>query len=200
MFKIPRISSLSQFQDRYLLLALSERPWSAYASAPEVFAHLAYVDGYGLAIRLVSDETELKATVNVPDGTVCTDSCMEAFLDLVPESGKGYVNLEVNPLAALHEAIGTSRNGRRFTRELGAPPIKPLTLISPDGWEVMYVITEEHIDALYGTHPKSGDVIKANFYCCADGKKEPFYATAFKIDTPTPDYHRPEYFGELTLE
>lgn len=200
MLKVPRISSISQFSDSHLRLALSQRPWSAYADAPETFADLAYVEGIGLAVRLISNETELRATVNVPDGAVCNDSCMEAFLDLAPESGRGYINLEINPLAALHEAIGTSRNGRIFVRELGVPPIAPKTAVTPHGWEAMYTVTCEHIEALYGKRLKSGDVIRANFYCCADGKPKPFYATAFNIDTTTPDYHRPEYFGELVIE
>lgn len=200
MLSVPIIQSLSEFEKEHLLLKLDHKPWEQFKNAPDVCVHLAYVDGMGLAVRMISNETSLRATVNTPDGMVCTDSCMEAFIDFAPDSGKGYINFELNPLAALHEAIGTERNGRRFVRELGVSATHPITSVSPDGWEAMFVVTENHIAELFGKNGLSkGDVIKANFYCCADSKPEPFYATAFEIKTASPDYHRPEYFGELVI-
>ena len=65
----------------------------------------------------------------------------------------------------------------------------------------MYIVTLPHIEAIYGkSELKSGDIIKANFYCCADNKPSgKYYASAFPIGTPEPDYHRPEYFAELVI-
>jgi hypothetical protein len=39
--------------------------------------------------------------------------------------------------------------------------------------------------------------IKGNFYKCADGTDSPHYVTWNPVQTPTPDFHRPEFFGEL---
>ena len=201
MMIIPRIESIADFFDTYLELPIGCVNWDGYAVPPSARVKLAYVEGSGLAVRILSDDTDLIATVNKPDGRVCEDSCLEAFIDFAPESGKGYINLEINPFAALHEAIGTGRHGRTFTRELGAPPTDPITSVSADGWEAMYIVTLPHLDALYGiSELKSGDKIKANFYiCCDNSPKGAYYATAFPIGTENPDYHRPEYFCELII-
>ena len=201
MLTIPKIESIADFFDTYLELPIDKINWDGYATPPKANVRLAYVDGSGLAVRIMSNDTALLATVNKPDGMVCEDSCLEAFIDFAPESGKGYINFEINPFAALHEAIGEGRHDRTFTRTLGAPATDPITSVSADGWEAMYIVTLPHLEALYGiTELKSGDKIKANFYICCD--KSPsgaYYATAFPIGTENPDYHRPEYFAELTI-
>lgn len=200
MLTIPRISNYSQFEEKQLLIPISNTPWEQYSNAPEACVKLAYIDCVGLLVQLCSKEIDLLATVTERDGMVCRNSCMEAFIDFAPEKGRGYINFEINPLAALHEAIGTSRHDRRFVKELNAPETEPFTTVTPHGWKAEFTVTEQHIAALYGKAPQSGDIIKANFYCCADDKSEPFYVTAFKIETPFPDYHRPEYFAQLTIE
>lgn len=201
MLTIPRIQTLAEFFDTYLELPIACINWQGYAQPPKAKVHLAYVEGNGLAVRLFSDETDLIATVNTPDGMVCKDSCLEAFIDFAPETGKGYINFEINPFAALHEAVGTGRHGRTFTRAMGVVPTEPITSVSGDGWEAMFIVTLPHIEAIYGSSElKNGGVIKANFYCCADDKPGgAYYATAFPIQSEQPDYHRPEFFAELTI-
>ena len=201
MLTVPRIETLADFFDTYLELPIDKVNWQGYAVPPKAKVHLAYVEGNGLAVRLFSDETDLLATVNVPDGMVCRDSCLEAFSDFAPQVGKGYINFEINPFAALHEALGVGRKGRCYTREMGVAPTEPITSVSGDGWEAMFIVTLPHIEAIYGVSElNKGDIIKANFYCCADDKPTgAYYASAFPIVTEQPDYHRPEFFAELII-
>ena len=42
--------------------------------------------------------------------------------------------------------------------------------------------------------PKS---IKANFFKCADGTPHIHFLSWNPIGTPSPDFHRPAFFGEL---
>ena len=42
--------------------------------------------------------------------------------------------------------------------------------------------------------------IRANFYKCGDKTAHPHYLSWSPIDTPKPDFHRPEFFGELILK
>lgn len=44
------------------------------------------------------------------------------------------------------------------------------------------------------------DKLLVNFYKCADGTESPHYLSWAPIQTPTPDFHRPEFFGELSFE
>ena len=47
--------------------------------------------------------------------------------------------------------------------------------------------------------PHSGLRLRGNFYSCGDLSPAPYYAAWSEVDTGTPDFHRPEYFGELLL-
>ena len=44
------------------------------------------------------------------------------------------------------------------------------------------------------------EAIKANFYKCADETTTPHYLSWSLIATTEPDFHCPEYFGELVFE
>lgn len=41
--------------------------------------------------------------------------------------------------------------------------------------------------------------IKANFYKCGDETSVPHYVSWSPIEVENPDFHRPEFFGELVL-
>ena len=38
---------------------------------------------------------------------------------------------------------------------------------------------------------------RANFYKCADKAAHPHYLSWNRIEIPSPDFHRPDFFGEL---
>ena len=41
--------------------------------------------------------------------------------------------------------------------------------------------------------------VRANFYKCADKSAHPHFLAWNRVDTPAPDFHRPDFFGELTF-
>lgn len=42
--------------------------------------------------------------------------------------------------------------------------------------------------------------MRGNFYKCADLTTVPHYLSWSPVGTPSPDFHRPEYFGTLVLD
>jgi hypothetical protein len=44
------------------------------------------------------------------------------------------------------------------------------------------------------------ETIRANFYKCGDLTAHPHFLSWNPIDLPKPDFHRPEFFGTLTLK
>ena len=46
----------------------------------------------------------------------------------------------------------------------------------------------------------SQQTIGANFYKCGDETNEPHFISWNPIDLPKPDFHVPQFFGELTFE
>ncbi len=137
---------------------------------------------------------------------VCTDSCVEFFFSPSGVLGSSYVNLEVNCCGTLHLAYGASRNNRKFISLEAASLIARQTSIltavkieSEDDkeWRVEIALPFAAIEQLTD-EPVNKDKWFANFYRCG-GRTEPQYAVWNNIDVPEPDYHRPEYFGELVF-
>ena len=65
------------------------------------------------------------------------------------------------------------------------------------GWSVGMCVPFDLIGADPDNLPSS---IRANFYKCADKSAHPHFLSWNPIDVPSPDFHRPEFFGELILQ
>ena len=53
---------------------------------------------------------------------------------------------------------------------------------------------------LIGVDPEAlPEKLRANFYKCGDCTAHPHFLSWSPIDTPNPDFHRPDFFGELLL-
>ena len=64
-------------------------------------------------------------------------------------------------------------------------------------WNLLAAIPLSLIGVTY--EPGKPVTMRANFYKCADATSEPHYLSWAPIDTPQPDFHRPEFFGDITL-
>lgn len=144
--------------------------------------------------------------VNYEDNShVHQDSCVEFFVS--PEPYDHYWNFEFN-------CIGTTSVSKRRSREEHTP-------LTPDqltkirryascgnrpfdeieglfAWNLTVAIPLELIGVKY----ESGKPVdlRANFYKCADLCTQPHFLSWAPISTPEPDFHRPEFFGTITLE
>lgn len=137
---------------------------------------------------------------------VYEDSCLEFFFE--PRPGKGYFNFEVNAGGWMLAAFGPIRSERRplpvvliedmgittdiRTAEQGWP--------EPPGWSVEYSIPVEAIERWSGVKVSAGLVAAGNFYKCGDRTLKPHYGSWSMVDSPTPDFHRPESFGRLEFQ
>jgi len=45
-----------------------------------------------------------------------------------------------------------------------------------------------------------GTIFRGNFYKCASAASQPHFLSWNPIDTPAPDFNRPEFFGNLILQ
>ena len=61
-------------------------------------------------------------------------------------------------------------------------------------WEVAMGIPFGMIGLDGGNLPEK---VRANFFKCADKAAHPHFLSWNPIDVPTPDFHRPDFFGEL---
>ena len=163
-------------------------------------AQACYDEKY-LYVKLSAKEKDIRAEENGPLGMPCQDSCLEFFVNFAPEKKAEYLNLETNPLGTLHCKFGPGRAGRKPLAECGCET-RPQTRVLDmrDGWGVEFFIPLETVRALYGKSEfRKGDVLRGNFYKCGDDTAHPHYGMWNRVETETPDFHRPEFFGELVI-
>jgi hypothetical protein len=146
----------------------------------------------GLSLRALADH----------DGTfVHEDSCVEFFMRKADEMN--YINFEFN-------CIGTCYACRHQSREVSTPltadefrSIRRYTTVQREAfaekrglyaWELIVAIPFR----VMGLNPENlPEKIRGNFYKCADKTENPHYVTWSPIDLPHPNYHCPEFFGEI---
>lgn len=63
-------------------------------------------------------------------------------------------------------------------------------------WALAYRVPPELFHKMYGRPVPTGGRA-ANFYKCGDETEFPHYGAWSPVGTPSPDFHRPEFFGTL---
>jgi hypothetical protein len=149
-------------------------------------------------------ETHIRALYTIDQEPVWEDSCVEFFCKQPQQNS--YFNFEFN-------CIGTCLATQRESKTLNVNPlskdktnsIKRFASLgrSPfeekEGnfeWKLTVEIPFDVIDIQPGHFP---EILNANFYKCGDGTSVPHYLSWSHISTEQPDFHRPEFFGELLL-
>ena len=161
---------------------------------------------------------DLRVENKADNGRQWEDSCVEFFVQ--DPDGSRYYNFEINALGKVLACSGADRHGRmarpeeemlqilRFTQNScftsgglipQTPCVAPLQTIDMEGlhsWRVAVAIPFR----LIGVDPENlPGSLRANFYKCGDKTAHPHYLSWSPIPTPKPDFHRPEFFGELVL-
>lgn len=138
------------------------------------------------------------------NGRVWEDSCCEFFVS--DGSGNGtYWNFELNCVGTLLNGNGSGRTGRvlrdpselKAVKRFSTLPRKQVELSGKIfGWSAGLVIPFEMIGINPDKLPKS---LRANFYKCGDLTAHTHFLSWSPIGLPKPDFHRPEFFGEIEL-
>lgn len=186
-------------------------PWPKYPYQPEVKIKAMYSAQF-LYVRFDVMENAIQSTSTKINDFVHIDSCVEFFCAPDPHRTDLYYNLEMNccgnilmaygpdrrlgqrifvPAEAL-EKIESSRSVLGLTKSMSADD-KSWQLEVKVPWSVFQSKSNTLV-------PTSRTVWKGNFYKCGDKLPKPHYGCWAKIDLPKPDFHRPEFFGEIIFE
>ena len=146
-------------------------------------------------------EKTSRAAAGEDFGKVWEDSCVEFFSS---PDGKVYYNLECNCIGKVLLAKGESRHNRIPAPAEVANKIerwaslgdKPFTERAAGPWEVCLIVPAEALNL----ESFDGLQLKANFYKCGDLLETPHFLSYAPIDTPDPDFHRPEFFIPIAFE
>ena len=177
--------------------------WDENGYKPRAMARLGWNDE-GLHLLMYAKEPSVHGEIAQMGGPVCTDSCMEFFVNPFPEHSSEYLNFEVNCIGTMLLELGSGRRNRLHM----AVPVLQMDLVTTltsaaahEGgwWALSYTVPARLIEEVYGQKLHPGLVMGGNFYKCADLYQFPHYGSWNPVHSPTPDFHRPESFGQLIL-
>ena len=174
--------------------------WPAsFPYAPICAGRIARTQG-SLVVDFRVTGLDLRAENKEDNGSQWEDSCVEFFVQ--DPDGSVYYNFEINALGKVLACAGPDRHNRtkRPAEEMAAiarfSSVKKLDDVKEglQSWRVCIIIPFE----LIGINPENlPESIRANFYKCGDKTAHPHFVSWSPIDVPSPDFHRPEFFGEL---
>lgn len=174
--------------------------WTEYPYKPIVVFDTAYSDGY-FYIRYFVKGYSLKAVFDKDDSNVHRDSCVEFFMQRLGD--KFYMNFEFNCIGTCDAAQRETRESKNSLSAEEYASIKRYTSLEEVAfeekkgvyeWELLVAIPLE----LMGLDPKNmPEKIRGNFYKCADDTEYPHFVSWNPIDLPAPDFHCPQFFGEI---
>ena len=147
----------------------------------------------------------LRAVNFTNNSPVHQDSCVEFFVQPHLDDPH-YYNFEFNCIGTIDAARRLDRhNSERLTDEqldtvrrtpsCGTRPFEEVEGMFT--WNLLATIPLSLIGITYEGKPVK---MRGNFYKCADMVTVPHFLSWSPVDTPQPDFHRPEFFGDLTLE
>jgi hypothetical protein len=163
------------------------------------FARLCY-DRKNLKVSLRAREKNIRSRISGLTGMVCNDSCLEFFFSPL-EGDLRYFNFEFNPQGAMYLGYGTDRH---HSYRLYIPESRELFSVVPfaaEGeWGVDFSVPVSFINVYLPSFvPERGRAFRANFYKCGDETEVPHYLAWNTVESPEPDFHRPECFGRIIL-
>lgn len=184
-------------------LAIDCYPWDETGYRPPAAAQMVWTEDR-FVVRFETVERELRAEARGICPVVCDDSAVELFLMPDPAHTGIYLNFEINTLCAMYLGAGTGRADNRLLREEELVPFGAQSEISltPDGyhWRITFGIPFAYLKRHAGCGEFGpGSRMRANFYKIAEKGPCPHCGCWNPITWPEPDFHRPEFFGELLL-
>lgn len=171
------------------------------AYKPVCYAQVVYVNGDGFWARLTCEEANPKAVHTGFFSDVYKDSCLELFAQWDDTSDR-YINIEMNSIGASLIAIGADRNARTPINQIIKTPFPVTAEKKENEWSVTVHIPEKDLETIYGMSSEKfvpGYTIRGNFYKCGDETEIEHYVMWNPVETPKPDYHRPEYFANMVI-
>ncbi len=179
---------------------ISNSLWGTDNYKPTVFARIAY-DETGFKIKFTVYEKNPLCENKNHLAPVHLDSCIEWFANFAPEKTDRYFNFEINAAGAMNAAF---RKNRGECTPLTADEIDLFNIkteIFDDCWTGEYKIPFSFIASkIDGYELAKNKRIKTNLYKCGEKTEYEHYISYFHIPLEKPEFHCPQYFGEMIVE
>ncbi len=173
--------------------------------------------------KLIYDEANIHVFFRVEDrfvrsvateyhGSVWEDSCAEFFFTPGTDISEGYFNIEMNCCGVMLMAHQTGLG--QNTVSVAVDDCQKIEIVSsikektvdpeiaePLTWSLQYRVPALMLEKYASVEkPAAGVIWRANFYKCGDETSHPHWLTWSPVDRPSPNFHLPEFFGEIEFE
>ncbi|MEE9431767.1 MAG: carbohydrate-binding family 9-like protein [Melioribacteraceae bacterium] len=183
-------------------LVIDNYLWMNNKYEPKVEAKICYSDKY-LFVYFNAHEKEITTTYTKINDPVYKDSCVEFFVNLFPNETNEYFNFEVNAIGTMYVGFGAIGNRKVLAEddvnkiEIRSTIKKPIVgTYGNNNWEVFCKIPFSIFENNYKLKFNS-NAAKGNLYKCGDDTKYEHYGTWNNIISKKPNFHLPNYFGNL---
>lgn len=172
-----------------------------YPYKPEVTFKIAYTATH-LYLQYQVQEELVRANYMRPNENVWEDSCVEFFLSF--DQKKTYYNLEFNVLGT--GLIGYGSADKKTRQRMDSATIEQVTtfteVVQRNGQKLWSLFLEIPLTVFKfeADTTLKGKTLQANFYKCGDHLPKPHFISWSPIDYPTPNFHQPQFFGDLTFD
>ena len=105
----------------------------------------------------------------------------------------------MNPNCCLYFGIGTGRDDLvRLLPTQGVGALNAHCMRSETGWDLYYSLPFSLLRLFFPAFHPHG-LMRGNFYKCGDLTQQEHYLAWNRVACAEPDFHRPEFFGELVF-
>ena len=175
-------------------------PWDENGYKPEVDFTLG-VNDKGFTMHIVTKESNPRREETRQLNYVHFDSCVEWFVNFMPEKCDRYFNFEMNANGVVYVAFRKDRYDFKLLDLEDVEALGIKAVINDDSWELFYTVPFTMIEKyIPGYEFKEGMTIRANFYKCGEKTEFSHFGLWKETHTEKPDFHRPECFGEIVLD
>lgn len=176
-------------------------PWTEYPYKPSVIFSIAYSPD-SILLKFFVQEKQIRAINHKTNSSIWEDSCVEFFISF--DDGTNYYNIEFNCIGTGLIGYGKSKTNRELLDANIVNRVKTLSNINSEkgkkvSWELTMIIPLSVFEYTpMATLAKRK--CRANFYKCGDLLPEPHFISWSNIESENPNFHLPDYFGDLVFE
>lgn len=179
-------------------ILLGACPWGPPEHLPETSVGVG-ADRIGIILEFTVREAPGPVIFRTFQDPVWQESCVELFLNPFPDEDSYYLNLESNRAGTLLAAWGRDRFNRRALSLEEAGAVESLSASGEGWWKLAHRLPWSLLESLSAKTIRFPYRVRANFTKCGDRTRHPHWGSWVPLDTPSPDFHRPERFGSITF-
>lgn len=202
--QVTNIEDVATLLDTLPHFPISHQPWPKFKSNSQTSFVIAHT-GATICLKFYVKEDVIKVTSYQTNGRVHKDNCVEFFVSFGAD--KKYYNIEFNCMGICLIGFGEKRLNRVLLTDTLIAKVKthikiittPMNSTNKYAWEITAIIPIEVFEAanLSSFNKLSG---AGNFFKCGDDLPKPHFYCWKMIESETPNFHLPEFFGSLKFD